>query len=133
MDKSDHSAYGERKSKGCFVVLEGIDGAGKTTLSSAVAASSPHLNMVFCPRRGIATSPSFAEKCMKDLAAILWPGGSISFGHLLPPHYWLSLHTAWYSLLSEFVISPLLENKHIVVVDGWHYKHTAKALCQGLT
>lgn len=115
-----------------FVVFEGPDGSGKTTLAPMVADLLAPQGAIFCAKRTIPECPSFARKRMSDLRQILWPGGDIPNGRDLPPHYWLHLQAAWYGLMSEFVVRPLLATERLVLLDGWFYKNLAKAAMDGV-
>jgi len=117
--------------KGYFVALEGIDGSGKTTLSQEVANRLRYHNASYCSKKEIARNNPYVEKCMLDIAAIMWPKENIPTDHLLPPQYWLHMQACWYTLLSEFVVSPKLEEDGALIADGWYYKIMVKLLRRG--
>lgn len=117
--------------KGHFIALEGTDGSGKTTLSRSVADSLSNLGIEYCSKKEIPRNPTFVEKSMGNIAALLWPEENTSFDHLLPPQYWLYLQATWYSLLYEFVVVPKLKDGRTLIIDGWYYKFMAKLLVRG--
>jgi thymidylate kinase len=125
MSETDHGK------RGYLIVLEGIDGSGKTTLSQHVTAGLRDLKVSYCSNKEIARDKTFIERSMLSVAAMLWPKENTSFDHLLPPYYWLHLQATWYSLLSEFVILPKLKDEQVLIIDGWYYKFMAKLLLRG--
>jgi thymidylate kinase len=122
----------QSSNNGYFIVLEGTDGSGKSTLSQSIADSQYDLDRIeFCSNKKIPKDPTFVEKSMTNIASLLWPKENTSFDHLLPPQYWLYLQATWYSLLYEFVISPKLKEGRTLIIDGWYYKFMAKLLARG--
>jgi thymidylate kinase len=114
-----------------LIVLEGIDGVGKTTLARELAARSAG-KLRYCSPKTIATSHPHLEWSMQTLASLLWPEESRKqHAHLLPSAYWLSLQAAWYSVLSEAVIAAQLCEAQALVIDGWYYKFVAKMAVGG--
>lgn len=107
-----------------FIVLEGIDGSGKTTLSKAVAEYLP--NAVYVSRKTLPDSNSFVTSQMKKVHDLMWTPNHGALDHLLPRDYWVFLQCTWYSMLQEFVIKPILESDKTVICDGWFYKFWAR-------
>jgi thymidylate kinase len=114
-----------------FIALEGIDGAGKTTLCREVVKRLQYPGVACCSGKEIARNPEFVEPIMTSLSALLWPKENTTFDHQLPVQYWIYLQATWYSLASEFVIQPRLREGRVVLVDGWCYKFWAKLLHRG--
>lgn len=122
----------ESRRKGYFVVLEGIDGSGKTTICQNMIGSLHNLRVTYCSKKEIAKEPPFVENRMRNIAATVWPPkADVVYSHLLPPHYWIFTQAAWYSLVSKFVIASRLEQEQILMVDGWYYKFLVKLLAEG--
>lgn len=131
---------------GLFLVLEGPDGAGKTTLASLLAARTYEAavatlgndaqpvgqaagqSLVFVPRRQISAASEYAAGLMKQLATMLWHSGDAPD---LPDSFWVGLQAAWFSAHSVAVLGPLLEAGYDVITDGWIYKFCSKLLLQG--
>ena len=111
-----------------FVVLEGVDGAGKTTLSREVADQLRGFDFVFCSRKEVMSGDPFIASQMNKIASLMWTDNKGATDHLLPTYYWLHLQSVWYTLLFQFVIEPLLAQRKNVVVDGWFYKFMARLL-----
>lgn len=112
---------------GKFIVLEGVDGVGKTTLAKKIGDNG---EFVYVKRKQISQINDFVDSQMLKHNKLLWTEDG-SMDHLLPTTYWISLQAAWYILLTNFVIKPLLEEGKNVIVDGWYYKLKARLLLQG--
>lgn len=118
------------KKRGFFIALEGVDGCGKTTLSKKIVEIVNSPDVIHCSRKTIMSNDPFIEEQMKKVASLMWTHNSGVLDHFLPKHYYIHLHAAWYSLLTNFVIKPLLEENKTIVVDGWIYKFIARLLEQ---
>ena len=121
------------KKRGFFIVLEGVDGCGKTTLSKKMVEIINSPDVVYCSRKTIMKNDPFIEEQMKKVASLMWTHNSGVLDHFLPKHYYIHLQAAWYSLLTSFVIKPLLQQNKTIVVDGWIYKFMARLLEQDAT
>ena len=113
--------------KGKFIVLEGVDGVGKTTLASKLNLDEEFIHV---KRKQISQMHDFIDSQMLKHNKLLWTEDG-SMDHLLPTTYWITLQAAWYILLTNFVIEPLLNEGKNVIVDGWYYKLKARLLLQG--
>jgi dTMP kinase len=116
--------------RGRFIVIEGIDGSGKTTICHRLEAALQDIPVTYTSRKEICTGSPQVETSMRELAAIVWPKEQ---SHLafLPSDYRVHLHAAWYILLSELVIKPKLEACRVILTDGWYYKFMAHLLVYG--
>lgn len=112
--------------RGKFIVLEGVDGVGKTTLASKLNLNE---EFVHVKRKQISQIHDFIDSQMLKHNKLLWTEDG-SMDHLLPTSYWITLQAAWYILLINFVIDPLLKEGKNVIVDGWYYKLKARLLLQ---
>ncbi len=121
------------KKRGFFIALEGVDGCGKTTLSKKVVEIINSSDVIHCSRKAIMSSDPFIEEQMKKVASLMWTQNRGILDHFLPKHYYIHLQAAWYSLLTNFVVKPLLEQNKTIVVDGWVYKFVARLLAQDAT
>lgn len=113
--------------KGKFIVLEGVDGVGKTTIASKLDFND---EFVHVKRKQVSQINDFVDSQMLKHNKLLWTEDG-SMDHLLPTTYWITLQAAWYILLTNFVIEPLLNEGKNVVVDGWYYKLKARLYLQG--
>ncbi|MEV0453805.1 dTMP kinase [Catellatospora methionotrophica] len=124
---------------GRFVVLEGGDGVGKTTLARMVAdldydqalkalAEQAPSGLVYVPRRQISGTSDYSASLMRHLSTMLWDSGDSPD---LPDSFWVALQAAWFTAHATTVIGPLLDAGCDVIVDGWVYKFFSKLLQQG--
>jgi dTMP kinase len=112
-----------------FVCLEGIDGAGKTTLADKLAGQliAAGRDTVLVRKNALDTDhPEFAAR----LAAIgrgRWRPGldeqTIALGELP----WILYNASFYAALDSALITPALQKGQWVVVDGWFYKYALRA------
>ncbi|MFI9362040.1 dTMP kinase [Kitasatospora sp. NPDC053057] len=110
-----------------FFVLEGPDGAGKTTLARAVAADLAASGLVHLDRRQVSTDSAYAALLMEPLARMLWHSGD---ARDLSDNFWAHLQASWFTAHGEQVVAPALK-RGPVVVDGWFYKLASKLTGQG--
>lgn len=110
-----------------FIVVEGPDGAGKTTLAAAAAQALAARGVQHLERRAISTASTYAASLMRPLATMLWHSGDDTD---LPDSFWVHLQAAWFTAHGEQVVAPALKDGH-VLVDGWFYKLWSKLLIQG--
>ena len=116
---------------GGLIVLEGIDGAGKTALRDRVAEALHDCGVDAQSSKEIAPAPDFAHHSMTRVASLLWPREDTDFDHHLRPEYWLYLQALWYTLATQFVIGPKLESGRLLLADGWYFKFFAKLRLRG--
>lgn len=116
---------------GRLIALEGIDGAGKTTLSERVALTMADLRVNSQDTKEVAVTPSYAQRSMASVAELLRPKADEAFEHHLGPHYWLYLQALHFTLLSQFVVAGKLATRTHLVADGWYYKFYAKLRLRG--
>lgn len=111
-----------------FVVLEGIDGAGKTTTARRLAETLT----------ASGRSASVVEKCgtqalvgrqgeqLGALQKLLWGPHAAETFSLMGPEYWCHLMGAWLRATVRFGVQPALDAGHVVIVDSWIGKFAAK-------
>lgn len=121
------------ESAGHLIVFVGVDGAGKTTLSHRIGVDLAEHGVKSLSHRVISQREPYAERSMRGVADLLWPRDNTTFDHLLPAEFYVFLKATWYALFSKYVLEPELEQSKAVVVDGWHYKFSAKMMLDGFS
>ncbi|MFB8086914.1 aminotransferase class I/II-fold pyridoxal phosphate-dependent enzyme [Streptomyces sp. NPDC055992] len=112
-----------------FIVFEGPDGAGKTTLARKVADALEPRALQYLSRRQVSTVSEYTAKLMNPMAQMLWHSGDATD---LPDHFWAHLQASWFAAHSEQVVAPALSDGP-VLVDGWYYKLASRLAGQGWT
>jgi dTMP kinase len=116
--------------RGKFIVLDGIDGSGKSTITKLVAERLQDASVVQTRYKEIATTSPELETGMRQLDAILWPPTQDHLRHL-PSRYRVLLHAAWVSLVSDAVVAPRIASGETLLFDGWCYKIMARFVVDG--
>jgi len=114
--------------RGRLIMIEGIDGAGKSTLVESLVrelktAGHPIL-LVSKKTREFAGDVDLSHRLASLNSAVYgqdWNGGSV-WGD----HHWLFLVASWYHLLDKCVIEPSLTCGTNVLVDNGFYKVLAR-------
>ena len=106
-----------------LISIEGGDGAGKSTVARClyerlVIANAPVL--LVQPKH-----PEFLHDYIQKFMAAL---EKVLRGprHLLSDHHWVSLTSAWYQIINEYLVRPALERREIVILDSWYHKPLAR-------
>lgn len=113
--------------RGKFIVLEGVDGVGKTTLAAKLGEKEDFISV---KRKQVSELNEFIDSQMLKHNKLLWTEDGKQ-DHLLPTTYWITLQASWHILHTNFVVKPLLEEGKNVLVDGWYYKLMARLALQG--
>lgn len=115
---------------GQLVYLDGIDGAGKTTVARALRERC-------APDRLLTVSKSQFNTGDADLDAYLRSVNTTVYqrpahvGARCGDRYWLFALAAWYELLDELVLRPALAAGHLVLMDNPPAKTIARYLVSG--
>ncbi len=116
-----------------FVSLEGCDGAGKTTaarnLCQALEAAG-HRIALFNPKRPQGAE-AFVASHLKALSQVLWEGGAAEPRNLLGDLHWVYLSAAWFQVVDQHVLQPMLETQDYVVAESWYTKLLARFRLKG--
>ena len=116
--------------RGACIVIEGIDGAGKSTIARRTAAAVTDVPVRYTSHKEVVSEHPGVAHAMHGLADILWPKDQ---QHLagLPSRYRVLLHAAWFSIFSECVIVPRVKSGSVLLMDGWYYKMMARLRVDG--
>ncbi|RSM61976.1 hypothetical protein DMB66_23215 [Actinoplanes sp. ATCC 53533] len=112
-----------------FLTFEGIDGSGKTTLSSAVAQRLRERgnHVVLFHKKSVPPGVDpYVERHLKTLGRLLWDDADRQPIHLLGNDHWVRIMAAYFAATTETVIRPALSDGAIVVTDNWYYKFIAR-------
>ena len=120
----------DAQSKRHFIVIEGIDGSGKTTIAREVARRLGGKHSAYVSRKTMPEGTGFVHAQMSSLAYLLWDGAGGHEDNLLPESYWVHLQAAWYAAFSQHVLEPAVLQSS-VIIDGWWYKLRAKLIASG--
>jgi len=118
---------------GKFIVIEGIDGSGKTTIANRV---SERLNdngykTIFVNKKNTDVCDEYIKKFMGNIRKSLWENSPTDPVGEVPEKAWLFLHSLWYTMMEEKVINKLVDDYEFVIMDGWYYKFLARHLTNG--
>lgn len=116
--------------KGGFIVFEGVDGAGKSTVAHMVAAAlrQGDPSVRYWDKRDIGFSSQFARQQMESIKTALWDYPKDARILELGNMHWLSLMCSWFSAIDELVVKPARAANHTVMMDNWHYKFSSRFL-----
>lgn len=116
---------------GKFIVIEGIDASGKTTVARLVCEqlkAGGHSCAYASKREPTVDDPEIG-RYLQLLGSIIWAkDGTKTPWPFLSANQWVQQLMLWYSVLSTVYIRPLLRTHDYVVTDGWFYKLFARFL-----
>lgn len=116
-------------SAGLFVSIEGIDGAGKSTIADALAdtatISGREIHVV---RKNSPCGDGYIAAHAQGLKNILWGEQSEQQRRAISDMHWLWLASSWFALVEQVEIEPRLRAGCVVVTDSWFYKILARFL-----
>lgn len=113
--------------RGRLICFEGLDGAGKTTLSERVAQGLEEQGTrVRLMYRKDATFPTPGlSKRMALLKHLIWEYGELPLQEFGDEHALYNM-ASWFSVLDRCKIRPLLDEGVTVVIDNWYYKFISR-------
>lgn len=111
--------------QGKLIVLEGIDGSGKTTIAKLLAKSLPG-DTIFIEKKCIYAQTDFQAKFMSQVKPIIWERKAQEPLDEIDEETWLYLHMCWYHMVEAYILRPKLQQHDFVVMDGWYYKFLAR-------
>lgn len=116
------------RSKGIrFVSIQGIDGAGKTSIARQIVENLNRKGTVvkYVHRLSVPDSHEAAER-LHLIGSLLWnyPAG-LKVAELGDRHL-VFLMASWYHLFDKFVVVPALQRGRILITDHWVDKYLAR-------
>lgn len=112
-----------------LVSLEGIDGAGKTTLCSKICSAVEYgfCGARYASRKHYQGNSEFIRNVAQNLHGVLWQTGD---SKELGADFWLPIQIAWHTLLSDQIATYKASN-NLYLMDGWFYKFFARLVVSG--
>jgi thymidylate kinase len=118
------------------VALDGIDGAGKTTVSECLEArlSKTAGSVVRYTHRCVSHPEPIVEERIRLLRKLIW-GRAKSNHEVVNSYHRFLLVSAWYHLVARCLAQQSHRQRaRVLILDGWWYRHVAKtALRTGMT
>lgn len=118
---------------GTFISLEGIDGAGKTTIAHQVVhhLAAHGLPAVLAEKNSGDFADPYVHTHSTVLSHLIWETAPDSPLYMLGDDHWFHLIAGWFALLDHCRISPLLREGKVVISDGWYFKYLARFKLKG--
>ncbi|MDR1541387.1 MAG: hypothetical protein LBU32_26000 [Clostridiales bacterium] len=111
-----------------FIVLEGIDGSGKTAVASLLAndlRKKRGKNACCLSKKSTDALTQFQSDFMKSVRHVLWERNSDEPIAEVDESSWMYLHLLWYHMIEMFIL-PKYASYDYAVMDGWFYKPLAR-------
>ena len=117
----------------CFVSVQGIDGAGKTTVARRIVEdfNRSGVSVEYVHRLSVPDSNEASER-LRLIGDLLWNYPSGLKVADLGDHHLVFLMASWYHLFDKFVITPALRSGRIIITDQWVDKYLARFRVKGL-
>lgn len=121
-----------------LIVLEGIDGAGKTTLAAGLRERLAHAGdgeVELWRKKDYAFAAPPVRERLHRLHDLIWGDPAHApepDEDVLGTQHYLFLHAAWFAALTTLRVRPMrAQPGRGAVVDGWYYRSVAKAVLRG--
>jgi len=113
--------------KGSLICFEGLDGAGKTSISRLVSErlQNQKFKAIFVEKKSTQFSKDYITQRMTKLRHIIWEYGDDPIYELGDEHS-LYILASWFAVLDKCKIRPFLSEGYIVIVDNWYYKFLSR-------
>lgn len=110
-----------------IVVLEGIDGAGKSTLAPRLRdRMAPGYQRCFVlDKQTLRLSDAAPDAHIDRLRKLIWRDDE-NDRDVFGPRHWIALIAAWYHAVYASVLQSLEPAAELAIVDGWYYRNLIK-------
>lgn len=119
---------GDRASDKCgfLIVLEGIDGSGKTTLAPLVCdrLRPPTGRALPLLKKSVDYEDTYTRTHLRRLRHVIWDERKPS-ADVMGGRHWALLIASWYAVLEA---RTLAMSDNTLVSDGWYFRNIAKSL-----
>lgn len=111
-----------------IIVLEGIDGAGKSTLAPLVVERlrAYYPKCAFESKSSCTSPDPLIDARMRALASLIWENHPSS--DVFGPEHWIQLIAAWYSALDRLCLRSIQRENRLAVFDGWYFRNITKTM-----
>jgi dTMP kinase len=116
-----------------FIVFEGMDGAGKTKVSSEVATrlSLQGAKVTYINKKNHSFDDRYVGAHMRTIRQLIWEYDQDAPLYKLGDEHWLHLMRSWFSTLDHAVIKPsMADEDNLIIVDSWIYKFIARFMAK---
>lgn len=115
-------------STGQLIVFEGLDGAGKTSVSELVvrALVERGCQCVYLRKKSAEVANGYLDSQLKAMAELIWGYNEDDPIDRLGDWHWLHKMTSYFNALDECFVGPALEQGNIVIADNWYFKFLAR-------
>jgi thymidylate kinase len=113
-----------------LIILEGIDGCGKTTVAKQLTKDmidKKEKTALFVSKKSIDAKTEFQSEIMRFIRNILWERSASEPLDEIDESSWMYLHLLWYHAVETFVL-PNYSNYDYIIMDGWFYKALSRNL-----
>ncbi|WP_327154100.1 dTMP kinase [Streptomyces tubercidicus] len=109
-----------------LIVLEGIDGSGKSTVARLVARELDPGRTAPAGKKDIAAADPGTAARADLLRELIWSSPEEQ-GDTYGAAHWILLIASWYAGLAR-LRPELADGETVTVMDGWYYRNIAKTL-----
>ena len=120
---------------GIFVIIEGLDASGKTTVSKMLKETLAKFNVYTIIKRDYFDNLEYVHypnqyilDFSRKLNELAWKHPAEKLDFNIPVNTLGFIHAAWYDMFYSKHILHLKEKYDLVIVDGWWYKTFARIM-----